>query len=124
MTSELRTALEDELTHAEQLRRSGDLRGAFRHLERAHILSQRYTGPHVRVHVAMLQVGWARMDLREIVGQLTRILAAALFSRIWVPIGNTGGANVSALRPMPVPYDLAPLLGRSVSGRTLSGNGR
>lgn len=26
----------------------------------------------------------------------------------WIPIGNTGGADVSALKPMPVPADLAP----------------
>jgi hypothetical protein len=37
-------------------------------------------------------------------------LAAALFSRLWVPVGNTGGANVSAFRPMPVPEDLQRLL--------------
>ncbi len=54
----------------------------------------------------MLAIGFARHDLREIVGQLFRIPAAITKSRIWVPIGNTGGANVSALRPMPVPDDL------------------
>jgi hypothetical protein len=27
-----------------------------------------------------------------------------------VPVGNTGGANVSALRPMPVPEELRRLL--------------
>ena len=28
----------------------------------------------------------------------------------WVPKGNTGGANVSALKPMPLPSDLSELL--------------
>jgi hypothetical protein len=37
-------------------------------------------------------------------------VAAALFSRLWVPVGNTGGANVSAARPMPVPSDLQAIL--------------
>ena len=37
-------------------------------------------------------------------------MTAALFSRLWVPAGNTGGANVSAMRPMPVPPDLQALL--------------
>jgi hypothetical protein len=41
---------------------------------------------------------------------LTRIAAAAVFSRLWVPVGNTGGANVSAMRPMPVPSDLQAIL--------------
>jgi len=33
------------------------------------------------------------------------VAPAAIFR--WVPIGNTGGANVSALKPMPIPADLA-----------------
>lgn len=49
-------------------------------------------------------------DHRELVGQSTRVVAALLFSRLWVPIGNTGGANVSAFRPMPVPDDLRAIL--------------
>jgi hypothetical protein len=58
----------------------------------------------------MLRIGWARHDLREVAGQLSRIVAAALFSRIWVPSGNTGGANVPALRPMPIPPELRAIL--------------
>jgi hypothetical protein len=38
-----------------------------------------------------------------------------LFSRIWVPAGNTGGANVSALRRMPVPPDLERILAQKES---------
>ncbi len=41
---------------------------------------------------------------------MPRILAALLFSRIWVPIGNTGRARVSAFQPMPVAEDLRSLL--------------
>ena len=88
----------------------GDAEAAFRHLERAHILSQRHTGQHVRVHWLMLKVGASRRDRREVLGQLSRIIAAAVFSRIWVPIGNTGRANVSAMKPMPVPDDLRRIL--------------
>ena len=71
---------------------------------------QRSTRRHVRSHVGMLGIAWQRRDLPEIAGQLTRIVAAALFSRLWVPVGNTGGANVSATRPMPVPPDLQAIL--------------
>ena len=91
-------------------RHNGDLDEAFHHLERAHILSQRSTWRHVRSHLGMLRIGWQRRDPREIVGQLSRLVAATLFSRIWVPVGNTGGANVSALRPMPMADDLRALL--------------
>ena len=88
----------------------GELDRAFAHYERMHVLSQRLTRWHVRSHVGMLRVGWRRSDAREVLGQCSRILAASLFSKLWVPPGNTGGANVSAFRPMPVPEDLAAIL--------------
>ena len=77
---------------------------------RAHILSQRFTARHVYVHWRMLRLGASAGVWREVLGQATRILAAAIFSRIWVPLGNTGRANVSAMKPMPVPEDLRALL--------------
>jgi hypothetical protein len=49
-------------------------------------------------------------DFRESIGQLSRMVAAAIFSRIWVPAGNTGRANVSAFSPMPIPEDLRKIL--------------
>lgn len=82
----------------------------FVHLERAHVLTQRKTAHHVYVHWMMLVAGWQQRDYREVVGQLPRMFAALLFSRIWVPIGNTGRARVSALKPMAVPHDLRHLL--------------
>jgi Protein of unknown function (DUF3703) len=106
------TACENELLSGYADYARGDLVEAFRRFERAHILGQRRTWLHVRAHVAMLRVGWRKRDARELLGQLTRILAAALFSRIWVPEGNTGGANVSALEPMPIPDDLKRILDR------------
>jgi hypothetical protein len=106
----LRTAFVHEWRQAAAARATGDLDRAFAHLERAHILGQRFTGPHLRSHVGMLAIGWQRRDRREVLGQLARLVAAALFSRLWVPVGNTGGADVPALRPMPVPTDLAALL--------------
>jgi len=83
----------------------------WKHLERAHILSQPMAGAHVRTHVAMLAYGLRRRDAHEIVGQLLRLVVAAPGS--WTgryPVGNTGGADVSALRPMPVPDDLRAML--------------
>ncbi|HWM31830.1 MAG TPA: DUF3703 domain-containing protein, partial [Methyloceanibacter sp.] len=58
----------------------------------------------------MLRLGASMGAWREVLGQLTRIVAAAIFSRIWVPVGNTGRANVNALKPMPVPSDLRSIL--------------
>jgi Protein of unknown function (DUF3703) len=58
----------------------------------------------------MLRLALATRSRPEPLGQATRIVAAALFSRIWVPVGNTGRANVSAVKPMAIPPDLLSLL--------------
>ena len=107
MSPRLRAAFESELGLAEALRRAGDLDAAFHHLERAHILGQQYVAPHVRTHVAMLRIGVARGDWREIVGQIVRLPAAAIGSALGVPPGgNTGGANVGFFQRMEIPPDL------------------
>jgi|SRR5882672_888973 len=110
MTGDLRSAYESELALAAEATANQDIECAFQHLGRAHIISQRFTSRHVRVHWLMLKLGASSGDWREISGQLTRIVAAAIFSRIWVPLGNTGRANVSAMKPMPIPDDLRVLL--------------
>ena len=110
MNLALRNAYEAELRAANVATIGGKVEVAFHHLERAHILSQRYTSAHVHVHWLMLRLGASMGAWREVLGQSTRIVAAAVFSRIWVPIGNTGRANVSAIEPMAVPDDLRSLL--------------
>ena len=82
----------------------------FIHLERAHVLAQRSTLRHTYVHGFMLVAGMRRGDWREVLGQVPRMLASVLFSRLWVPRGNTGRARVSAFEPMPVPEDLVHLV--------------
>ena len=53
----LKEAFGAELQAARSAFRRGQLDGAFRHLERAHILGQRHTHPHVTVHWWMLLIG-------------------------------------------------------------------
>jgi hypothetical protein len=106
----LRAAYEAELLAASRAAAGGNTEQAFQHLARAHILSQRFTWRHVRVHWLMLKLGAAVGDSREVFGQMSRIVAATFFSRIWVPAGNTGRANVSAVQPMTIPDDLRALL--------------
>ena len=65
----------------------------------------------------MFSMAWRDKDLREIVGQLSRIVIAALFTRIWVPQGNTGGSDVSPLKSMPIPDDLQELLAQFSTNR-------
>lgn len=85
---------------------------AFYHLERAHIIGQYYIIPHTKSHWRMLKIGFKKHNFREVFEQITRIIASLLFSKFWVPTGNTGGANVNPLKPMPVPEDLHKIINK------------
>jgi Protein of unknown function (DUF3703) len=99
-------AYEQELSLARWALRCGNYAECFVHLERAHVLGQRVIGRHTYVHWLMLVAGLRQRDWREVGGQVPRIMAALLFSRLWVPLGNTGRARMNALQPMPIPEDL------------------
>ena len=108
----LRDSWSDELSAAEAARDRHDDAEEWRHLERAHVLSQAMAGAHVKTHLAMLRCAFRRRDGHEVAGQLFRLVVAAPGS--WTgryPVGNTGGSDVSAFREMPIPDDLAALLG-------------
>jgi hypothetical protein len=110
-TTELDAAFDAALTGARLRYRAGDLRTCFALLERAHVLGQRRLGRHLRVHASMLKVGWALRDWREVRGQLLRLALTPLGHLTGrLPVGNTGGANVGAFAPMPIPDDLRRLL--------------
>lgn len=111
MTSTLTRHLTEELARARTLEATGDQAAAWRALERAHVLSQRYAGPHVRVHLRMIGLAWRRRAWREVAGQVPRILLAApgsWFGR--APVGNTGGADVGIVQPMPIPDEIQRIL--------------
>ena len=90
---------------------AGTPEDSFRHLERAHVLAQPSTWEHVRVHAHMLAWALRTRHAREVIGQLLRIGGAATKTPLGlVPVGNTGGTNVSPLKAMPVPPDLARII--------------
>lgn len=104
----IRAHVDAELAAARAAERAGDASRSFYHLERAHVLGQASTVQHVRVHMRMLMWGLRQHDLHEVGGQILRVIGAA--AGTWaglVPAGNTGGANVSGLKPMAIPADLA-----------------
>jgi hypothetical protein len=100
------TAYDNEISLAHLALRCRNYEVCFGNLERAHVLAQRSTSRHFYVHWLMLVAGLRRRDYREVVGQFPRILAAIVFSKVWVPRGNTGRARVNPLWPMAVPEDL------------------
>ena len=113
----LRPHVATELTAARAARRAGDDGLTWSHLERAHILSQPSARLHMRVHVAMLFVAVAVLDVRELFGQLVRLAVAGLGSLLGrYPIGNTGRARAPINQPMPIPPDLQAILDDTAAG--------
>lgn len=107
----IRSSVRFELDAATDADANGEADRAFRYLERAHVLGQASTFEHVRVHGRMFLWAIRHRKAGEALGQLWRLLAAALMTAFgWVPWGNTGGTNVSGLRRMPVPPDLQRIL--------------
>ena len=102
-----RQLIAEEMAAFEKAKVSSDSGGAWQALERAHIVSQPFLGPHLASHWAMLRFAFSERDAKEVAGQIFRLALAplgAVSGRI--PIGNTGRANVSAFQPMEVPHDL------------------
>jgi len=109
--AQVRSAWNDEMRAARTARSQTENSEEWNHLERAHILSQPLAGLHIRTHAAMLAAALRRRDRHEVLGQIFRLLVAgpgSLTGRY--PVGNTGGANVSAFEPMPIPDDLQAYL--------------
>jgi Protein of unknown function (DUF3703) len=107
----IRPAIEHELERAQQLESMGELGMAFAHLERAHVLGQQDRYWHVRVHTQMLRLGAKLGNAREVAGQVLRIVGAASKTPFGIyPTGNTGGANISPVKPVPIPTDLQAII--------------
>lgn len=104
----IRPYVSAELTEAWCALRRGERASSFLHLERAHVLGQSSTLHHVRVHLSMLAWALRTRAPREVAGQLLRIVGAATKTPFdLVPTGNTGDSNVSPVKPLPIPADLA-----------------
>ncbi|MBK6722397.1 MAG: DUF3703 domain-containing protein [Acidobacteria bacterium] len=112
----LKDKIQHELSRSVEFEKAGRLEDAFRHLERAHVLGQASTFEHTRVHLRMLKLGWKMHSLREIYGQIIRVIGAATKTPLGIyPTGNTGGSNVWFFKPMPIAADLQKILDESKS---------
>ena len=84
-----------------------NLKSAWNHLERAHIIGQKYPYTHTFVHWKMLQFGFKIKNGKEILGQIPRLIFGGIKSFAGkVPVGNPGGANVPPLRPFAIEKEL------------------
>ncbi|WP_279343988.1 DUF3703 domain-containing protein [Gramella jeungdoensis] len=96
--------------HQEYFRKKDYIR-SWNSLERSHVLGQAYPLQHTYSHWLMLRFGFKIRNLREVMGQIPRLLVGGIKSFVGViPVGNTGGANVPPLRPMEIAPDLKQIL--------------
>lgn len=116
-TKRIASCVKSELENAKRARSGGNTQKEFAYLERAHVLGQESTYWHVKVHLLMLVWATRNYSVRETLGQLFRIVGAATKTAFGlVPQGNTGGANVSPFKKMPIAPDLAALIHKAKSG--------
>lgn len=96
---------------------TGNLTKAWNHLERAHIIGQRYPYAHSYVHWKMLQFGFRIKSGKEIFGQIPRLIFGGVKSFVGkVPVGNPGGSNVPPLKPFPIDKELQDIFTRAGVG--------
>ena len=107
MNSVRSKAFNNEIALAKEFIARGELETGFAHLERAHVIGQTFIVPHARSHWLMLKVEFRRRRLVEAFGQVVRIVLGVLGSAVGVvPVGNTGGSNVSMFKRMPIAPEL------------------
>jgi len=86
--------------------RSKQYDSAFHYLEDAHVIGQHSTYLHCLAHFHMLKHGIKQRDPKETIGQVFRLIGALTKTAIgFIPTGNTGGANVSPFKPLPISHD-------------------
>ncbi|MFT4563541.1 MAG: hypothetical protein ACI9BW_003297 [Gammaproteobacteria bacterium] len=93
---------------------AGDYSQSFLSLENAHVTGQQSTKWHTIVLLEMLRWAFHQKNLKELFGQLLRAFGA--FTKTvfgLVPSGNTGGANVSPFKSMPISIKNQAMLDRT-----------
>lgn len=106
-----RVAFDTEIALAKERILRGELDTGFAHLERAHVIGQAFVCPHAKSHWLMLKVEVRRRRPAAAFGQVVRIVLGVLGSAVGVvPVGNTGGSNVSMFRRMPIEPELQRII--------------
>lgn len=95
-----------QLNLGKQLLKEKKYKLSFYHLENAHILGQKNLFRHTLSHYWMFIWGIKSKNGKEIIGQVLRIMASILFTLIWVPVGNTGGTNISPIKKLSIRKEL------------------
>ena len=107
MSIKLKQYYMEEITKFSIALNHNDFKNAWHHLERAHILGQRYLLPHLYIHFQMLKLACREKRIPEIIGQALRLgMVFPGFLSGKTPIGNPGTTRVALTAIMPIPKDL------------------
>jgi len=110
----LKPLFNNEIERYRQAFKADQLHQAWEHLEKAHVIGQRYPFAHTLVHWKMLKFGWRLGCRKEILTQCKRLVFCgfkSLFGNI--PLGNTGGSDVSSIMTFPVDPIIRAMLMRA-----------
>ena len=104
-------AFEKEIGLAKELIARGEFETGFAHLERAHVIGQAFVVPHARSHGLMLRFEVRRKRPIAALGQVARLVLGILGSAVGkVPVGNTGGSDISMFKRMPIAPELQDII--------------
>lgn len=102
-TKNIAPVVKDEIQLSQVANSKGENDIAFNHLENAHVLGQESTYWHVKVHFLMFVWSIRNRNTKEFFGQILRMVGALTKTAIGlVPIGNTGGSNISPFKKLPL----------------------
>lgn len=102
-TKNIAPVVKEEIQLSQVANSKGENDRAFNHLENAHVLGQESTYWHVKVHFLMFVWSIRNRSSKEFFGQILRIVGALTKTAIGlVPIGNTGGSNISPFKKLPL----------------------
>jgi hypothetical protein len=111
MNPRQRLEFDREIALGRELLASNDPVGAFRHLERAHVIGQTFVGAHAKAHWLMFKLEFRRRRFAAVSGQAARLVLGIIGSAVGVvPIGNTGGTEISMFKRLPIPPDLKEII--------------
>lgn len=111
MNKKLKDLFYSELEKSKILSSKKKYSESFSHLEKAHVIGQKDVLLHTISHLHMLKVALLSRDIKEVVGQLFRLPLGIVGSLVGiVPVGNTGGSNISAFKRMKLPEDIRKLM--------------
>lgn len=104
-------AFDTEVALAKEDIAGGNLEAGYAHLERAHVIGQAFVAPHATTHWLMLGVEMRRGRVVAAFGQVVRLVLGILGSAVGiVPVGNTGGSDISMFKRMPIDAELQRII--------------